>query len=106
MRLPVPSTAESPRDGASRAPQGGAAALVTGRVRAAGPFEAIVETYHVEIHRYLWRVVSRGTDADHLVHETFLHAFRARRSLPADTPTLSGGAARRGGDRSPPGASP
>ncbi|MCI0546090.1 MAG: RNA polymerase sigma factor [Candidatus Rokubacteria bacterium] len=49
-----------------------------------GPFEAIVEAHHAEIHRYLRRVVSRAVEADDLSQETFLRAFRAHRSLPAD----------------------
>jgi RNA polymerase sigma factor (sigma-70 family) len=58
--------------------------LLNGEERADRPFGTIVDTYHTEIHRYLRRVVSRGTEADHLSQETFLRAFRGYRSLPAD----------------------
>src|SRR5262245_38093298 len=47
-------------------------------------FEAVVATHHAEIHRYLVRVTARTSDADDLSQETFLRAFRAYRSLPAD----------------------
>lgn len=50
-----------------------------------GLFEPIVQTHHAEIHRYLHRVVAHAVEADHLVQETFLRAFRARGSIPADT---------------------
>jgi RNA polymerase sigma-70 factor (ECF subfamily) len=48
------------------------------------PFESIVAAHHGEIHRYLARVTSRGSDADDLSQETFLRAFRAHRALPGD----------------------
>jgi RNA polymerase sigma factor (sigma-70 family) len=68
----------------SEALRGGTAVLVNGPATADRPFGTIVDTYHTEIHRYLRRVVSRGTEADHLSQETFLRAFRGYRSLPAD----------------------
>ncbi len=47
-------------------------------------FGAVVARHHAEIHRYLVRVTARTSDADDLSQETFLRAFRAHRSLPAD----------------------
>jgi RNA polymerase sigma factor (sigma-70 family) len=47
-------------------------------------FEAIVETHHAEIYRYLRVVLSRGPQAERLLQETFLRAFRGHRSLPAE----------------------
>jgi RNA polymerase sigma-70 factor (ECF subfamily) len=58
--------------------------LGTGRARADGPFEAIVEAHHAEMHRYRRRVVSRETEADDLLQETFVRAFRTHRALSAD----------------------
>src|SRR5690349_20139431 len=55
-----------------------------GRVMGDDPFESIVAAHHGEIHRYLARVTMRGSDADDLSQETFLRAFRAHRTLPAD----------------------
>jgi RNA polymerase sigma factor (sigma-70 family) len=52
-----------------------------GRVMGDDPFEALVAAHHGEIHRYLARVTSRGSDADDLSQETFLRAFRAYRAL-------------------------
>ncbi len=54
------------------------------RVMAEDAFEAVVAAHHAEIHRYLVRVTARASDADDLSQETFLRAFRAHRSLPAD----------------------
>lgn len=48
------------------------------------PFDAIVAAHHGEIYRYLLRTTGRASDADDLSQETFLRAFRAYRSLPAD----------------------
>jgi RNA polymerase sigma-70 factor, ECF subfamily len=53
-------------------------------VMADDPFEAIVAAHHPEIHRYLRRVAPRASDADDLSQETFIRAYRAWRSLPAD----------------------
>jgi RNA polymerase sigma factor (sigma-70 family) len=58
--------------------------LLDGRVMVDGSFEGIVAAHHAEIHRYVRRVVSRRAEADDLSQETFLRAFRAHRSLPAD----------------------
>lgn len=58
--------------------------LSDGRTMADVAFEKIVEKHHVEIFRYLRRVVRHGADADALFEETFARAFRAHRSLPAD----------------------
>jgi RNA polymerase sigma-70 factor (ECF subfamily) len=44
----------------------------------------MVDTHHAEIHRYLRRVAGRRAEADQLYEETFVRAFRAYRSLPAD----------------------
>lgn len=48
------------------------------------PFEAIVAAHQGEIYRYLLRVTARTSEAADLSQETFLRAFRAYRSLPAD----------------------
>jgi RNA polymerase sigma-70 factor (ECF subfamily) len=48
------------------------------------PFEAVMTTHHPEIYRYLRRVTFRSADAEDLVQETFLRAFRAYRALPPD----------------------
>ena len=50
----------------------------------ATPFEDLLETHHGEIHRYLSRVTRRTTEADDLTQETFLRAYRAWPTLPAD----------------------
>ncbi len=48
------------------------------------PFEAVLEAHHAEIHRYLRRVIARGTEAEDLSQETFLRAYRAYRTLSPD----------------------
>lgn len=48
------------------------------------PFSAVVAAHHGEIYRYLRRATGRGSEADDLSQETFLQAFKAFRSLPAD----------------------
>jgi RNA polymerase sigma-70 factor (ECF subfamily) len=48
------------------------------------PFEALVTAHHGEIHRYLLRVTSRGSEADDLAQETFVRAYRAYRRLAPD----------------------
>jgi len=48
------------------------------------PFEATVAAHQGEIYRYLRRVTARASEADDLSQETFLRAFKAYRSLPAD----------------------
>ena len=55
-----------------------------GRTMGDDAFETIVAAHHGEIHRYLARVTARSSDADDLSQETFLRAFRAHRTLPAD----------------------
>jgi RNA polymerase sigma-70 factor (ECF subfamily) len=50
----------------------------------AGGFEAIVMAHHTEIHRYLVRVTTRGSEADDLSQETFLRAYRAWDQAPRD----------------------
>src|ERR1700741_5390992 len=47
-------------------------------------FATIGAAHHGEIHRYLARVPARSSDAEDLSQETFLRAFRAHRTLPAD----------------------
>jgi RNA polymerase sigma-70 factor (ECF subfamily) len=47
-------------------------------------FTSVVATHHTEIYRYLQRVIGRAGDAEDLSQETFLRAFRAYGSLPAD----------------------
>jgi RNA polymerase sigma factor (sigma-70 family) len=47
------------------------------------PFEKIVAEHHAEIRLYLGRV-AHGADTDTLCEETFVRAFRAHRSMPAD----------------------
>lgn len=48
------------------------------------PFEAVVAAHHAEIHRYLARTTARTSDADDLSQETFVRAYKAYRTLPAD----------------------
>src|SRR5215472_18691712 len=55
-----------------------------GRAMGDDAFETIVAAHHGEIHRYLARVTAGSSDADDLSQETFLRAFRAHRTLPAD----------------------
>jgi RNA polymerase sigma-70 factor (ECF subfamily) len=50
-------------------------------------FESRIMTHHPEIYRYLLRATGRSSDADDLSQETFLRAYRAYRSLPADANT-------------------
>ncbi|MFQ5829634.1 MAG: RNA polymerase sigma factor [Candidatus Methylomirabilia bacterium] len=47
-------------------------------------FEAVVAAHHDEIYRYVRRVTWRTSEADDLSQETFLQAYRAYRSLPAE----------------------
>src|SRR5262245_16288537 len=47
-------------------------------------FEALMSDHHAEIYRYVLRVTGRRQDADDLAQETFMRAFRAHRTLPAD----------------------
>lgn len=49
-----------------------------------GRFEAVVARHHGEIHRYLARTLTRRGDAEDLVQETFVRAFRAFATLPPD----------------------
>jgi RNA polymerase sigma factor (sigma-70 family) len=58
--------------------------LVGGRGTTDGLFEKIVDEHYAEIHRYIRCVVWRVDETDDLLQRTFVHAFRARRSLPAD----------------------
>jgi RNA polymerase sigma factor (sigma-70 family) len=59
--------------------------LLDGPVVGGTAFEKLFEAHHAEIHRYLRRVITREAAADDLLEETFLLAFRARRSLHVDT---------------------
>ena len=59
--------------------------LLDDRVVEAITFEKLFEAHYAEIHRYLRFVVTRRAAADDLSEETFVCAFRARRSLPVDT---------------------
>lgn len=45
------------------------------------PFETVVEAHHAEVHRYLRRLTARASEAEDLLQETFLRAYRAWRSL-------------------------
>jgi RNA polymerase sigma factor (sigma-70 family) len=56
--------------------------VVGGRGPTDRVFEKIVGEHHAEIHRYISCVVSRAEETDDLLQKTFVHAFRARRSLP------------------------
>jgi RNA polymerase sigma-70 factor (ECF subfamily) len=47
-------------------------------------FDAVVLAHHAEICRYLRRVIRAVGDAEDLSQETFLRAYRAYPSLPAD----------------------
>jgi RNA polymerase sigma-70 factor (ECF subfamily) len=48
------------------------------------PFETLVEAHHGEIFRYLARMTYRASEAEDLVQETFLRAYRAYRGLTPD----------------------
>jgi RNA polymerase sigma-70 factor (ECF subfamily) len=48
------------------------------------PFETLVEAHHGEIFRYLARMTARSGEAEDLVQETFLRAYRAYRNLTPD----------------------
>jgi RNA polymerase sigma-70 factor (ECF subfamily) len=41
------------------------------------PFDDLVELHSAEIHRYLWRMLSDPHDAEDVLQETYLRAFRA-----------------------------
>jgi RNA polymerase sigma-70 factor (ECF subfamily) len=45
------------------------------------PFDAVLESHHAEIFRYLRRITARSSDADDLSQETFLRAWKAYRGL-------------------------
>jgi RNA polymerase sigma-70 factor (ECF subfamily) len=47
-------------------------------------FDSLVTAHHEEIYRYLLRVTAQSAAADDLSQETFLRAFRAYSSLPAN----------------------
>ncbi len=47
-------------------------------------FDALVTAHHAEIHRFCARVTARASAADDLSQETFLRAYRAYATLPAD----------------------
>ena len=47
-------------------------------------FDAVVSVHHEEILRYLRRVVGQAGDSEDLSQETFLRAYRAYGTLPAD----------------------
>lgn len=47
-------------------------------------FDGVVAAHHAEIFRYLKRVTWPGRDAEDLSQETFLRAYRAYPTLPAD----------------------
>lgn len=51
-----------------------------GSARSAGPgdFPAFFETHRDAIHRFLWRLTHNPADADDLLQETFLTAWRKR----------------------------
>ena len=49
-----------------------------------GAFDAVVSAHHEEILRYLRRVIGQAGDAEDLSQETFLRAYRAYGTLPAD----------------------
>jgi RNA polymerase sigma-70 factor (ECF subfamily) len=50
----------------------------------AAAFEDVVTAHHAEIHRYLCRMVLRGSEAEDLSQEAFLRAYRAWSTLPRD----------------------
>jgi RNA polymerase sigma-70 factor, ECF subfamily len=80
------ATAKPPRLDIAEADvaRGGMTVLVDGRVAGDAAFEKLLDTHHSDIHGYISRVVI-GAAADDVSVETFLHAFRARRSPPVDT---------------------
>ncbi|HKX02314.1 MAG TPA: RNA polymerase sigma factor [Methylomirabilota bacterium] len=43
-------------------------------------FDTLVAMHHGEIHRYLLLITGSGADADDLSQETFIQAFKTRRS--------------------------
>ena len=45
-------------------------------VTAKPAFEALVERHSAQIHAYLWRLLQDGEDAQDILQETFLRAFR------------------------------
>jgi RNA polymerase sigma-70 factor (ECF subfamily) len=57
---------------------------VSYRVMEKGAFDAVVSAHHEEILRYLRRVLGQAGDAEDLSQETFLRAYRAYGTLPAD----------------------
>jgi RNA polymerase sigma-70 factor, ECF subfamily len=72
---------------ARRAPAGAfhtTRALVSHRAMGQEPFEALMTTHHGEIYRYVWRMTGRASEADDLSQETFVRAYRAYKTLPAD----------------------
>jgi RNA polymerase sigma factor (sigma-70 family) len=73
-----PPSAESPAAGVAPRTHRGAVVMEQ-RLKCAA---ALLEAHHAEIHRYLWRVLSRPADADHLSRETFLRAFWTHRFQP------------------------
>src|SRR5262245_49089127 len=58
-------------------------AFLDSRVVGGVAFEKLLDAHHSELHRFIQRVVSRMA-ADDLSVETFLRAFRDRRSRPVD----------------------
>jgi RNA polymerase sigma-70 factor (ECF subfamily) len=50
----------------------------------ADTFDALVTDAQGEIYRFLRRAILRRADADDLIQETFLRAYRAHRTLPPD----------------------
>jgi len=57
---------------------------VSNEVMSGDAFAGVVSAHHGEIFRFLRRAIGRAADADDLCQETFLRAYRAYRSLPAD----------------------
>jgi len=57
---------------------------VSYRVMEKGAFDAVVSAHHEEILRYLRRVIGHAGDAEDVSQETFLRAYRAYGTLPAD----------------------
>ena len=48
------------------------------RLAGPGDFSAFFDTYRDAIHRFLWRLTRNAADADDLLQETFLTAWRKR----------------------------